>query len=401
MSASCKSLLVLLQRSVAVKRLPVTAAIKTGRSVVSEFRRSYVQQRAWTSDRTTVCLRRLSELQPALTSIQHRFCTKVGSPCEDEYPPLPDYPSNPQSEAKEVYIVQVKGLPWSCTVQDLQQFFSDCRIRDGEKGIHLTLDRLGRPSGRAFIEMEHEEDVSKALEKHRQYLGPRYVEVYEVTNSDAEDILKKAAEARGEDGVVLLRGLPFSCTEDDIAHFFSDLNIAENGITIVTNSRGKNSGEAYVQFTSQEEADKALEKDRELIGHRYIEVFPSNRDAIHSSWRRTATSPNTFQSASRRPDPDSHSNHGAVSHQISDVPTHYIHMRGLPFQVSGEDIVKFFSPLVVSRILIEYGPNGRPSGEADVFFRCHRDAVNAMSRDRMNIGHRYIELFLNSVPDSG
>lgn len=52
----------------------------------------------------------------------------------------------------------------------------ECRIRDGVKGIHLTLDRLGRPSGRAFIEMEHEEDVSKALEKHRQYLGPRYVE---------------------------------------------------------------------------------------------------------------------------------------------------------------------------------------------------------------------------------
>ena len=52
----------------------------------------------------------------------------------------------------------------------------ECRICDGVKGIHLTVDRLGRPSGRAFIEMEHEEDVSKALEKHRQYLGPRYVE---------------------------------------------------------------------------------------------------------------------------------------------------------------------------------------------------------------------------------
>lgn len=44
------------------------------------------------------------------------------------------------------------------------------------KGIHLTVNRMGRPSGQAFIEMDHEEDVSKALEKHRQYLGPRYVE---------------------------------------------------------------------------------------------------------------------------------------------------------------------------------------------------------------------------------
>lgn len=44
------------------------------------------------------------------------------------------------------------------------------------KGIHFVVNRMGRPSGTAFIEMEHEEDVKKALEKHRQYLGPRYVE---------------------------------------------------------------------------------------------------------------------------------------------------------------------------------------------------------------------------------
>ena len=44
------------------------------------------------------------------------------------------------------------------------------------KGIHLTLNRQGKPNGQAFVEMEHEEDVSKALEKHRQYLGMRYVE---------------------------------------------------------------------------------------------------------------------------------------------------------------------------------------------------------------------------------
>ncbi|KAM4746303.1 G-rich sequence factor 1 isoform 1-T2 [Anableps anableps] len=394
MSVNCKSLLFLLQRCVAVRRLPVAVATKTRSSVLSGVRWSYIQQRAWASDRTTV-----RQLQHPLRSIQHRFCTKAGSPCEEEYPPLPDYQGHSQPETKEVYIVQVKGLAWSCTVQDLLQFFSDCRIRDGEKGIHLTLDRLGRPSGRAFIEVEHEEDVSKALEKHRQYLGPRYVEVYEVTNNDAEDILKKAAEARAEDGVVLLRGLPFSCTEDDIARFFSDLNIAENGITIVTNSRGRISGQAYVQFSSQEEADKALQKDRELMGHRYIEVFPSSMDDVQSAWRRR-TSPNPSQLVSRRPVPDSQTNHKAVSHQVSDVPTHYIHMRGLPFQVTGEDIVKFFSPLVVLKILVEYGPNGRPSGEADVFFRCHRDALDAMSRDRMNIGHRYIELFLNSVPDS-
>ncbi|XP_005813408.1 heterogeneous nuclear ribonucleoprotein H2-like [Xiphophorus maculatus] len=397
MSANCKSLLPLLQRCVAVRQLPVTAAIKTRSSVLSRAWWNQNQQRAWISDTTTV-----RHLQPGLRIIQHRFCTKAGSPCEEDYPPLPDYQTNSQPQTKEVYLVQVKGLLWSCTAQDLLQFFSDCRIRDGENGIHLPLDRLGRPSGRAFIEMEHEEDVRKALEKHRQYLGPRYVEVYEVTNSDAEEILQKSTEPRSEDDAVLLRGLPFSCNEDDVARFFSGFNIAEDGITMVTNSRGRNSGQAYVQFSSQQEAKRALQKDRELIGHRYIEVFPSSRKEVQTALRkmRTIPNPNPPQYANWRPVPDSQPNYRAASHQMSHAPTHYIHVRGLPFHVTGEDIVKFFSPLVVSKILVEFGPSGRPSGEADVFFRCHRDALDAMSRDRMNMGQRYIELFLNSVPDS-
>nr|XP_004555700.2 G-rich sequence factor 1 [Maylandia zebra] len=396
MSCSGKSLWFLLRRCVAVRQLTVPTASRMC---------GFTQQRTLTSAARTACFQRLCELQPAVRSSQSRFCTKTGGTYEDDYPPLPAYHPESKPESREVYIVQVKGLPWSCTTQDLLQFFSECRIRDGVKGIHLTLDRLGRPSGRAFIEMEHEEDVSKALEKHRQYLGPRYVEVYEVTNGDAEVILKKATQPLGADGVVLLRGLPFTCTEDDIVHFFSGLEIMANGITMVTDSRGRKSGVAYVQFTSQEAADEALQRDREIIGSRYIEVFPSRRDEIHSTWRkRTSPFPSQSrpQSVDRRSAPENRSPASpppSLHLQSSTVPLHYIHVRGLPFQASGEDIVKFFCPLAVCKILIECGPDGRPSGEADVYFHCHRDAVAAMSKDRMNIGERYIELFLNSVAD--
>lgn len=43
----------------------------------------------------------------------------------------------------------------------------------------------GRPNGQAILELETEEDVSKALERHRQYLGTRYIEglyLYAVMN---------------------------------------------------------------------------------------------------------------------------------------------------------------------------------------------------------------------------
>lgn len=349
-----------------------------------------------------------SVFEPSIvrTSLNH-FCTKSQTPVEDEYPPLPEYQCDSELQKKEVYIVQVRGLPWSCTAQNLLQFFSECRIRDGLKGIHLTTDRMGRPSGRAFIEMEHEEDVSKALEKHRQYLGPRYVEVFEVTNSDAEAILKKeveeAANPRPSDWVVRLRGLPFSSSEADIVQFFTGLDMVQNGITIVTDHRGRNSGEAYVQFTSREAFEEALLRDRMVIGNRYIEVFSSRRDEIRTGWRSRTNSPSSPQrsppSSSTRTAPVPQPSHRSGPPLSSNLPLHYIHMRGVPFNATGEDIVKFFSPLLVSKLLIECGPDGRPSGEADVYFSCHQEAVEAMSRDRMHIGERYIELFLNSEPD--
>ncbi|KAG8011768.1 G-rich sequence factor 1 [Nibea albiflora] len=217
-------------------------------------------------------------------------------------------------------------------------------------------------------------------------------QVSEVTDSDAEVILKKAAHVPANDGVVRLRGLPFNSTESDIVHFFSGLDIVENGITIVTDHQGRNAGEAFVQFSSQQEANEAQQRDREVIGNRYIEVFPCRSDEIYSRKRSAHSAPPSPVSVNRRT---------SLKTRLpqSSPQSHYIHMRGLPFHASGEDVVEFFSPLVVSKILLECGSDGRSSGEADVYFRCHQDAMAAMSKDRQHIGERYIELFLNSVPE--
>lgn len=46
---------------------------------------------------------------------------------------------------------------------------------------------------------------------------------------------------------------------------------------------------------------------------------------------------------------------------------------------------QFFSPLNPLRIHIDMAPNGKPTGEADVEFRSHEDAVAAMSKDKHNM----------------
>lgn len=59
---------------------------------------------------------------------------------------------------------------------------------------------------------------------------------------------------------------------------------------------------------------------------------------------------------------------------------------------------QFFKPLVPIGIHLLMDSSGRASGEADVEFSTHDDAVKAMTKDKGHMEHRYIELFLNSSP---
>ncbi|ERE88921.1 heterogeneous nuclear ribonucleoprotein H2 isoform 2 [Cricetulus griseus] len=47
--------------------------------------------------------------------------------------------------------------------------------------------------------------------------------------------------------------------------------------------------------------------------------------------------------------------------------------------------------------MVKIGSDGRETGEADVEFATHEDAVAATSKDKANMQHRYGELFLNST----
>lgn len=65
----------------------------------------------------------------------------------------------------------------------------------------------------------------------------------------------------------------------------SGLDIMTDGVTLVLDRKGRNSGDAYVQFATQEMADKALQKDREVIGSRsdhYMFLSGYTRDVFIS-----------------------------------------------------------------------------------------------------------------------
>ena len=77
---------------------------------------------------------------------------------------------------------------------------------------------------------------------------------------------------------------------------------------------------------------------------------------------------------------------------------HVVHMRGLPFRVTENDIAEWFSSVVDPvEITIQYNNQGRPTGEADVYFDNEADAKKAMSKDRQNMQVKHGNFLTNML----
>ncbi|XP_020893887.1 heterogeneous nuclear ribonucleoprotein F isoform X2 [Exaiptasia diaphana] len=358
------------------------------------------------------------------------------------------------------FVLRARGLPWGASAEDVQDFFKDCNIVDGLNGIHFTYGLDGRPSGECFVELASEEDVEKGMAKANHHIGKRYIEVFRSKPEEMDWVIKRMGPPQDKDfeSVVRLRGLPYGCSKEEIAQFFTGFEIVPNGITITLQEEGKTSGEAYVEFASPDIAEQAMQKDKEKIGHRYIELFKSAKSEI-----RYVTKPKPLMST--RPGPydrtgsfggprfgrgDYERRHrggggrgnfgpvfgggfnsggfnefnnfsggrgrggrggrgghgrggggggGGFGFSGNSSTGHTVCMRGLPFAARENDIKQFFMPLNPVDIKIKWGSDGRCSGVAEVDFATHSDAQAAMLKDRQSMGHRYIELCLNSIPD--
>jgi len=358
-------------------------------------------------------------------------------------------------------LIKARGLPWSATTKEIANFFGDVTIANGEQGIHLTMNKEGRPSGEAFIEVATTDDLDKALAHNNEHMGKRYIEVQNGKYSELEWVLKRAnsSQSATNDGVVRLRGLPFGCTKQDIAEFFTGLQIIPYGITVTMDQDGRASGEAYVEFASPEIAEKALLKHKEKIGHRWIEIFKSSKEDIKhvTGGMNDIGPPRPLMSMNNRPGPydrpgqgrggrggrggmnmgpSGFNNQGGFgggygggdmgmgrggrggrggrargamgggmgegmgrSNEVQNSKTgHSIHMRGLPFEANLKDVMDFFAPVNPVDVRLLFEDRGRPKGECDVDFATHADAEASMKKNKQNMGHRYIELFLQSDP---
>jgi len=340
--------------------------------------------------------------------------------------------------------VKARGLPWEATPQDIVDFFCDSSVVGGTAGVTIIKNFDGRASGNCFVEMECEGDVEAAIAKDREKIGRRYIEVFEASLAEVEAETGDRTSNGGDtgdgtdDAVVRLRGLPYSATKTDIHDFFSGLEIENNGVLMVTDFSGRSKGECFVQFTTVEDSVKALERNKSNMGHRYIEVFASSMMDAQTTQSRTAGPMPPMGGMG----PGRHMRGGGMGMRQSPYDRmgfmggrggygmmrggyggfamgmgmgmpmgmgmggmrggrggrgqggSVLKMRGLPFQVSEQEIAEWFSSVADPiDILIKYNAEGRPSGDAAVTFASESDATRAMQKNKQNMKHRYIELF--------
>ena len=81
--------------------------------------------------------------------------------------------------------------------------------------------------------------------------------------------------------------------------------------------------------------------------------------------------------------------------EAADGSKHAIRMRGLPYSSKEKDITEFFSPHVPIKVDMDLDSYGRPSGEAEVTFNTHDEAVRAMEKHNSHMGMVKLTLILS------
>lgn len=190
-------------------------------------------------------------------------------------------------------VVRLRGLPFDCLEADVADFFHGLDILD-----ILFVHKGGWFTGEAFCVLAYPLQVDYAIQRNRQNMGRRYIEVFrskrqeyysavahEVSDMRGGSLRRSAPRARSNDdgkdlvehtGVLRTRGLPYSAGKDDVLDFFKDFELSEDRIHIVLNSDGRPTGEAFVEFANAEDSKSAMGRDRMTLGSRYIELFPSS-----------------------------------------------------------------------------------------------------------------------------
>ena len=295
-----------------------------------------------------------------------------------------------EAGGEDAHVARLRGLPWSFTVKEVSEFIATAASATVRPE---AVTMMHNASGEAFVSCESAGMLEQLQRANRQQVGKRYVEVF--SSSAAEKLAaceRNTATMKpdaGYRGVLRMRGLPYTATADEVLTFFGrPASLHLENVHLLRRADGRASGDAYVVFDSEDAASLAMQYDKQKLGSRWGDLFQSTKGELYSL---TSSGGIMLPSSefSRMSAPSACST-SALGDGYSVVK-----LRGLPWNVTPEDITAFLAPLNVPAggIHLMNGANGRPSGVAYVELASDGEQAEALAKDKQSIGGRYIDIF--------
>ncbi|XP_072007647.1 RNA-binding protein 12B [Engystomops pustulosus] len=218
--------------------------------------------------------------------------------------------------------------------------------------------------------------------------------------------------------VIRLQGLPVDAGSVEIRHFFTGLQIPDGGVHIIGGKLGK----AFIIFATDEDARRAMSRSGGIIKGSEILLFLSSRTEMqitleasrkpnknpkhpavppsgetnHPGTMKKGANPSKFEKKNYDTNFDNSTAKHREAYEKREVNAPnddlYLFLYGLPYNVTEEEIRRFFKDLDVADILFTVRPNGVKNGNGMVRFGSVKDAEAAMAFHNEYIGSRFISL---------
>lgn len=297
--------------------------------------------------------------------------------------------------------VEIRSLPFDACDADVLELFRGIFIPP--ENMKLVHDSRGKPTGTAYVKFLNQRDYEEGLSRNQQYIGNSCPEVIPCPLSVFENApgpntqpskgkgppmnKRKMPFACEEDLIVELDGLPYSCKDDDIVHFFDGLRILD--IFIERSPNGRASGVGYVEFGTPDDLKASLKMNRKMIGHRYITISISSKQdmlAARGNFGPASDEPHFEKRPPGRNRGPSHPSDDRASRAgpPGNKTTFCVSMSGLSDAVTNGDIADFFSAIniIPHAIHIMLDPNKIPTGEAFAEFVTVKEHETALQQNK-------------------
>lgn len=147
---------------------------------------------------------------------------------------------------------------------------------------------------------------------------------------------------------VVLKGLPFNVSEDEVKAFFKTIRLSSESIRLIKFRDGKLTGVGFVKL-KDDEMERALLMDKNHIGERYIEVIPSDETEMHHLCFKARSGDTDAKDINRMAGRDA--KRGIVKRDRSPIRRHlqtrFLYIEGIPPNHQYKEVRRFFKGILI------------------------------------------------------